>query len=98
MFKLAQGVFIAPTPLEQLYGSSDLVAHVFIYGRASMHSVAAAVVPSSLLKERGEDGESILRKVRRFKLLAQLTCLLGISTPWAKRWEARMGDPSDYCD
>jgi len=62
VFKLSQGVFIAPTPLEQLYGTSDLVTNVFVYGKASMHSIAVAVVPSSLLKEQGP-AEAVLLKV-----------------------------------
>jgi len=63
VFKLSQGVFIAPTPLEQLYGTSDLVKNVFVYGKASMHSIAVAVVPSSLLKEQGTAAEAVLLKV-----------------------------------
>lgn len=64
VFKLAQGVFVAPTPLEQLYGSSELVSHVFIHGEPSMHCVVAAVVPSTLFQESKESSASIILKVR----------------------------------
>ncbi len=62
-------MFVAPTPLEQLYGSSNLVLNIFIYGEASMHSVAAAVVPSAMLKEQGPAGVEILLKVDDFSPL-----------------------------
>lgn len=52
MFKLSQGIFVAPQPLEELYGSSELVSQIFVHGEASMSYVSAIVVPSPLLLSR----------------------------------------------
>lgn len=49
MFKLAQGIFVAPEPLEEMYGASDLVEQVFVWGESPMACVVAVVVPSQLL-------------------------------------------------
>lgn len=46
VFKLAQGVFVAPAPLEELYGRCPLLASVFVFGHPSMTAVAVAAVPA----------------------------------------------------
>eukprot|EP01125_Pyxidicula_operculata_P005488 TRINITY_DN1943_c0_g1_i2.p1 TRINITY_DN1943_c0_g1~~TRINITY_DN1943_c0_g1_i2.p1 ORF type:complete len:1136 (+),score=323.52 TRINITY_DN1943_c0_g1_i2:186-3593(+) len=46
VFKLSQGVFVAPTPLENLYLNSEYISNVFIYGKNEFFSVVAVVVPS----------------------------------------------------
>jgi fatty acid CoA ligase FadD9 len=51
--KLAQGVWVSPSKLEEVYRSSHFVKYVFIYGESLMDCVVAAVVvpPEVLLEE-----------------------------------------------
>lgn len=44
IFKLAQGVFIAPQPLEALYADSEVIQHCFLFPVAGARNVSAAVV------------------------------------------------------
>jgi len=51
VFKLAQGVFVAPTPLEQLFSTSEWVSQIYIHGEPSLHAVIAVVVPTKLFTQ-----------------------------------------------
>jgi len=46
-FKLNQGVFVAPEPIELLLAESDLVRNIFVWGNSFMTHTAAVVVPSA---------------------------------------------------
>jgi len=61
IFKLAQGVFVAPSPLEQLYSSCEYCSNVFIYGEAAMHHVMAAVYvdPATLVRAASSSSSSL---------------------------------------
>ena len=48
-FKLAQGIFVAPAPLEATLRRSPLVAQAFVWGTGTMRAVVAVVVPSAEL-------------------------------------------------
>ncbi|KAJ3279912.1 hypothetical protein HK104_001073, partial [Borealophlyctis nickersoniae] len=52
VFKLSQGIFVAPEMLEGIYRGSELVEQIFVWGNSQMQGVAAVVVPSTLLVER----------------------------------------------
>lgn len=57
IFKLAQGEFVAPERLENLYiNSSHLIGQMYIYGNSLQTNVVAVVVPheESLRHYRGE--------------------------------------------
>ncbi len=59
IFKLAQGEFVAPEWLENLYvNSSPLVSQMYIYGNSLQTNVIAVVIPheESLRHHRGEGG------------------------------------------
>lgn len=43
-FKLAQGIYVAPEPLEEIFSRSDLVQQVFVWGGGFMAAVVAVVV------------------------------------------------------
>lgn len=47
-------MFVAPAKLESLFGMSELVEQIFVYGDARLSNVVAIVVPSSLLLSRIE--------------------------------------------
>jgi hypothetical protein len=55
-FKLAQGVFVAPEPLEQVFMECDKVGQIFVYGDGYMQACVAVVSPSS----RDDDALSLL--------------------------------------
>ncbi|CAJ1448540.1 unnamed protein product [Effrenium voratum] len=46
-FKLAQGIYVAPDPVESCLLQSPFVSQIFVWGCGSMQSVAAVAVPSS---------------------------------------------------
>jgi len=59
-FKLSQGVFVAPEPLEVFFGESPFVDRCFVWGNGNMANVCCAVVPSHALRDAiGEDGCSL---------------------------------------
>ena len=43
-FKLAQGIYVAPEPLEEIFSRSDLVEQIFVWGGGFMAAVVAVVV------------------------------------------------------
>jgi long-subunit acyl-CoA synthetase (AMP-forming) len=50
VFKLRQGVFVAPAPLEQLYAQSPLVHQILIHGSAEAYApIAVQFFSQSLL-------------------------------------------------
>jgi fatty acid CoA ligase FadD9 len=44
LFKLQQGVFVAPQPVEEVLSESEFVRQIFVWGKSSMAAVAAVVV------------------------------------------------------
>ena len=48
LFKLANGVFIAPAPLETLFAQSPLMHQVLVFGRPGCRTISAVVVLSSI--------------------------------------------------
>jgi acyl-CoA synthetase (AMP-forming)/AMP-acid ligase II len=48
-FKLAQGMFVAPDPIESVLRESPLVDDIFVYGNGYMRAVAVVVVPAAAL-------------------------------------------------
>jgi fatty acid CoA ligase FadD9 len=44
-FKLTQGIYVAPEPLEEAFSTSELVHQIFVWGHGHMSHVGAVVVP-----------------------------------------------------
>ncbi|KAH3756747.1 acyl-CoA synthetase [Pelomyxa schiedti] len=65
VFKLLQGVFVAPEPLESLYATSSTVSQIFICGESQMPFVAAVVVPSVLCRNGAGDANSDIELVKQ---------------------------------
>ena len=51
VFKLAQGIFVPPEPLEARILRSPFVKQVFVWGNSTMSAVSAVVVPTQALLE-----------------------------------------------
>eukprot|EP00049_Salpingoeca_infusionum_P005321 m.90870 g.90870 ORF g.90870 m.90870 type:complete len:719 (-) comp12931_c0_seq1:218-2374(-) len=47
MFKLSQGEFVAPEPLEDLYKTSKFIEQIYVHGERTRSSLVAIVVPSA---------------------------------------------------
>lgn len=45
LFKLQQGEYVSPDPLEQEYAKANLVGQIFVYGNSLHSTLVAAVVP-----------------------------------------------------
>ncbi|KAJ3049555.1 hypothetical protein HK097_009460 [Rhizophlyctis rosea] len=52
LFKVAQGVFVAPEGIEDVYRGSELVEQCFVWGCGEMSGVGVVVVPSRVFVER----------------------------------------------
>ena len=66
-FKLQQGVFVAPGPLEEIFRQSQHVRQIFVWGNGFMSSVAAVVVPAESIDKRLSDREQqVLDELRKF--------------------------------
>ncbi|MDP2436493.1 MAG: AMP-binding protein, partial [archaeon] len=80
LFKVAQGFFVAPASLEQLFATSPLVARVYIFGDSSLATVACAVIPT-----RGNDGHPLANSssafVAEFRRIAALNSLRPFEVP-----------------
>ncbi|CAK9032724.1 unnamed protein product [Durusdinium trenchii] len=50
-FKLAQGIYVAPEPVEAVLRQSPWVSELFVWGNGSMRSCAAVVVPKAQIDE-----------------------------------------------
>ena len=66
LFKLQQGVFVAPQPVEEVLSESEFVRQIFVWGKSSMAAVAAVVVPesSSLMCDERESERRVLQSLR----------------------------------
>ena len=65
MFKLSQGVFIAPEKLETAYISCDYISQIFVYGDRMASCVSAVIVPTNkilktLIPQSNEESFNIL--------------------------------------
>lgn len=53
LFKLAQGEFVAPSRLEDLFtGDSNFIEQIYIYGNSMWTNVVAVVVPYQTAVEK----------------------------------------------
>ena len=73
-FKLRQGVFVAPQPVEEVLQESPYVRQIFVWGASTMRCVSCVVV---LYPERDEDDESlqverVLASLRSFASKSEL--------------------------
>eukprot|EP01043_Picozoa_sp_COSAG02_P017771 COSAG02_NODE_814_length_16879_cov_4.389928_3_plen_1226_part_00 len=69
LFKLQQGIFVAPQPLEEVLSESEFVSQIFVWGKSSMPAVAAVVVlpeTSNLLRlyDERESEQQVLQSLR----------------------------------
>ena len=67
LFKLQQGVFVAPQPVEEVLSESEFVRQIFVWGKSSMAAVAAVVVlseSSSLVCDERESERRVLQSLR----------------------------------
>ncbi|KYQ96747.1 hypothetical protein DLAC_04046 [Tieghemostelium lacteum] len=51
-FKLANGEFVTPDPLQAIYLSSKMIRQIFIYGHSSKQFLVAILTPSDVLLEK----------------------------------------------
>ena len=59
-FKLSQGLFVAPEPIEAVLRAAPLVSQAFVWGSGHMRAVAAVVVPSAeLLHVLSDEGHGL---------------------------------------
>jgi len=70
IFKLAQGEYIAPEKIENVYVQSDALAQVFVHGDSLQAFLVAIVVPDSdflpgWAKKKGLKGEGYLDRCSR---------------------------------
>ncbi|WP_338885966.1 carboxylic acid reductase [Rhodococcus sovatensis] len=64
VLKLAQGEFVALARLEALFGASELVDQIFLYGNSERSYLLAVVVPAAGAHERGAVTASLNRIAR----------------------------------
>ena len=99
VFKLMQGVWVTPNKLEELYGASEYVQQIFIYGDPQMTNVGAAVVPSQVFwdmippKEQVEENKVKHEKILKdeFRKIANHP-----DNDWVKTWEVPMQVVAEY--
>lgn len=73
VLKLSQGEFVATSRLEAVFATSPLVRQIFVYGNSERSYLLAVVVPTpEALRESGEDGQVLKRRLSRsFQTLAR---------------------------